>query len=326
VPDTTRIEQVYSAFFETELPTDLALLLAWLGAAILAIFIPILSESPVRIVLALPVVLFFPGYALVSALFPQKGDIDLLERFALSVGLSIAIVPLIGLGLNYTAYGIRLVPLLISVSLFTFLTVLAAHYRRARCPAEERFVVSFRKMAAEVQKEFAPSGSRTDRILTAVLVVAIIAAIATTVFVIVVPKPGEHFTEFYILGEDRMAEDYPDVITAGVPYPMFIGIGNHEYRTVQYTVETWGVTTRVDPATNLSRIATMDPLWQGTVSLPHNETVVSRYDLAVPDTKYSRVEFLLFNETVPGPDVTGEERIRASYRDLHLWVTVRPAS
>jgi hypothetical protein len=35
------------------------------------------------------------------------------------------------------------------------------------------------------------------------------------------------------------------------------------------------------------------------------------------------VEFLLFDETVPGFNVTGSDRINASYRDLHLWVTVR---
>jgi hypothetical protein len=37
------------------------------------------------------------------------------------------------------------------------------------------------------------------------------------------------------------------------------------------------------------------------------------------------VEFLLFNEGGPGLDVTGSDRINASYRDLHLWITVREA-
>jgi hypothetical protein len=32
------------------------------------------------------------------------------------------------------------------------------------------------------------------------------------------------------------------------------------------------------------------------------------------------VEFLLFNESVPGFNVTGSDRINASYRNLHLWV------
>jgi len=317
---------IYEAFFETEFPTDLALALAWLTAAILAVFAPILNESPVRIVLALPVVLFLPGYALIGALFPKKDDIDMLERFALSVGLSIAVVPLIGLALNYTPFGIRLAPVLVCVSLFTFAMVLVAHYRRARCRPAERFHVPFSGMALEVRKEFPLNrGSNTDRILNAVLVIAILFAIGTTIFVIAVPKPGEHFTEFYILGEKQKAADYPDRISTGTEYPLYIGVGNHEYRTVTYTIEVYGMTMELDNESTTSRIVAMDPLWQHPLTLAHNETAIVPYGLSVNDTGYNRIEFLLFNETVPGPDVTGGDRLSASVRDLHLWVTVQPA-
>jgi len=64
-------------------------------------------------------VLFLPGYALIAALFPSKNDLDGIERLALSFGLSIAVVPLIGLGLNFTPFGIRLVPIIVSLSVFT---------------------------------------------------------------------------------------------------------------------------------------------------------------------------------------------------------------
>ncbi len=53
--------------------------------------------------------------------------------------------------------------------------------------------------------------------------------------------------------------------------------------------------------------------------------VIIPYNLSLNKTGYNRVEFLLFNETVPGPEVTGSDRINASYRDLHLWVTVKEA-
>jgi uncharacterized membrane protein len=59
--------------------------------------------------------LFLPGYALIATLFPRKGDLDGIERIALSFGLSIAITPLLGLGLNYTPFGIRLTPILIVI-------------------------------------------------------------------------------------------------------------------------------------------------------------------------------------------------------------------
>ncbi len=45
-------------------------------------------------------VLFLPGYAW-SFVFFKKGEIDLIERFALSFGLSIAFVPLVVFWLNW---------------------------------------------------------------------------------------------------------------------------------------------------------------------------------------------------------------------------------
>jgi uncharacterized membrane protein len=48
-----------------------------------------------RIIFGLCLVLFFPGYTLLSALFPRKGDLGGIERVALNFGLSIAVVPLI---------------------------------------------------------------------------------------------------------------------------------------------------------------------------------------------------------------------------------------
>lgn len=74
-------------------------------------------------------ILFLPGYVTIQALFPTK-KLDDIERFALSVGLSIAITPLIGLLLNYTPWGIRLDPIVTSIFLFIMSVAAAATYRR----------------------------------------------------------------------------------------------------------------------------------------------------------------------------------------------------
>ncbi|MDH4300312.1 MAG: DUF1616 domain-containing protein, partial [Dehalococcoidia bacterium] len=75
---------------------------------LLAVIIAFVPSSPARIVLGLPFLLFFPGYTLMAALFPKKDRLGGVERVALSFGLSIAVVPLVGLILNYTPWGIRL--------------------------------------------------------------------------------------------------------------------------------------------------------------------------------------------------------------------------
>jgi len=75
-----------------------------------------------RYILGSIFVLFLPGYTLIKTLFPTK-EIDNIERTALSIGMSLALVPLTGLLLNYTPWGIRLTP--ITVSLLALTTLLS---------------------------------------------------------------------------------------------------------------------------------------------------------------------------------------------------------
>ena len=71
-----------------------------------------------RWALGLIFVLFVPGYVTLKVIFPERG-LDTVERLALSVGLSLAIVPLVGLLLNFTPWGIRLTPIVASLFLLT---------------------------------------------------------------------------------------------------------------------------------------------------------------------------------------------------------------
>ena len=73
--------------------------------SLLLVPLALLTSGALRIVLGLAFVLFFPGYTLIAALFPGKDALDSIERLALSFGLSIAVVPLIGLILNLYPLG-----------------------------------------------------------------------------------------------------------------------------------------------------------------------------------------------------------------------------
>jgi uncharacterized membrane protein len=302
------------------------LVVLWITASFAAIYLPVLNQTPVSVLFALPIVLFIPGYCLIAALFPRNNDMGLSERIALSVGLSIALIPLVGLGLNFTPGGIRLDSVIVAVTVLTWVLVLVAHYRRAVLPFEERFRMPFSEIARSLREGlFPPDSDRVDRLLSGILVLVILIAIATTIYVIASPKESEHFSEFFILGETGMAENYPDQIIPGQNYPMFIGVGNHEYRNMSYTIETWASLTEFNNLTNSTIILAMDPLDRQSLVLSHNETRTIPYTLSVKNTSSNRVEFLLFNETVPGPEVTGSDRISASYRDLYLRVSVREA-
>ena len=86
----------------------------------------------VRYVLGGLFILFLPGAMLIAALYPRGGELDGLERVALSIGLSLAIVPLVGLVLNYTPWGITLTPIMVSLAVFAEALGFAALVRKYR--------------------------------------------------------------------------------------------------------------------------------------------------------------------------------------------------
>ena len=82
----------------------------------------------IRYVLGAIFVLFLPGYSLIKALFPEK-ELDNIERTALSMGMSLALVPITGLILNYTPWGIRTTPITLSLLTLTIIFATAAIIR-----------------------------------------------------------------------------------------------------------------------------------------------------------------------------------------------------
>lgn len=110
---------------------------ATLTITLLTILVVLLSENlgfsqllPLRYILGSLYVLFTPGYTLVEVLYPEEKSLTPLERTALSIGLSLSIVPLLGLLLNYTPVGIRLNSVLLALGSFTLLVATAAVYRK----------------------------------------------------------------------------------------------------------------------------------------------------------------------------------------------------
>ncbi|MDY6864701.1 MAG: DUF1616 domain-containing protein [Halobacteriota archaeon] len=118
---------------------DIILVITLTILCVIFVMVPPLNETGARVILGLLFVLFFPGYSLIAALFPRKDDLDGIERVALSFGLSIAVVPLIGLVLNYTPFGIRLSPIITSLFIFTISLAITAYIRRSGIPEEDRF-------------------------------------------------------------------------------------------------------------------------------------------------------------------------------------------
>jgi uncharacterized membrane protein len=75
---------------------------------------------------------FVPGFAFIRALFPFERYIDQWERIALSCGLSIALAVLVAFGLNFTPWGITLIPTAAVLAVLTVVSICIATLRRAR--------------------------------------------------------------------------------------------------------------------------------------------------------------------------------------------------
>ena len=355
------------------LPADLAAVVVLTLLTIGAVSLPGIRETSIRILLGLPFVLFLPGYAFIAALFPEAGDsperpseatesignatqppasddpptgdgddaqrsgIDGIERVALAFGTSIAIVPLIGLVLNFTPWGIRLAPIVISVSGFTLIASGVAARRRWALPAEERFVVPYQEWITTGRTEIFEPESQVDAALNVLLVLSVLLAVGSVGYAVAVPPQGEQFTEFYLLTEDDdgelVADNYPTTFVQGESQSVIVGIGNNEYEPTNYTVvvqlqEVETVTrTNVTAANestvgNETRVLNREQVDRFSAQVAHNETRQQRRPVTPTITGENlRLQYLLYTDEVPA-----EPTAENAYRSLHLWVAVEDSN
>jgi uncharacterized membrane protein len=299
--DRTNVELNPGGFI-LDMALDLKLIVGFTLVTLVFIYAPILNETIIRSALGLVMVLFVPGYALIAALFPGNKDIDGIERAALSFGLSIAVSPLIGLGLNYTPWGIRLDPIVVCLTIFTLVCVLVANKRRHELKAGERFSIDFRKAYTDVRGEIFADKTSLDKALTAILIISILLSVFMVAYVVMVPKQGEKFTEFYILGAGGKADNYPTRYVLGDQKPVIVGVVDHEYRNVTY-----------DLVIGLNDSTTITKLYSEQLTLEDNETWEKKIDVK-PDRAGTnmKMEFLLYEDG----------NMTAPYRECHLWVNV----
>jgi len=145
-------------------------------------------------------VLFVPGYVVVAALFPGsrptgKREIDWLERIALSVGLSITVLPLLVLLLNFTPWGIHLATIIATITVFTLGVGSVAYWRRIRLPADYRL-----SLTIHVERRDWKEYTSLEKGLAVALVASVLVAAGTFIDVVSTLSSGKRFTEFYILG------------------------------------------------------------------------------------------------------------------------------
>ncbi len=277
------------------------LLILVIGAILLTL---ILVDGPglpqplklLRIVLGAGFVLLVPGFALQTALFPQKTELDSLARLAFSFGLSLAVLPPIFLIISAMGWGVQVWPVAAALGVLVGLCAAVAFIRLRHLPEKEK---TGSKIPLDV-KIWWGSQDRISRSLYFLLAVALSTAVVSAVLVSR-EKPGEHFTEFYLLDSQGLSMDYPREVTAGTQVICMLSVVNHEGQPSEYRIVAVG---GGDQALSASEpISLMDgETWQGYL------TIV----LAQPGDG-QKVEFFLERIGSPWP-----------YRTLRIWMNVNP--
>jgi len=207
------------------------------------------AGNELRLFATVPLVLFFPGYALVSVLFPadkrsansaaattaeaRPRGIDTIERMGLAFVMSLAIIPVIVLVLPVTDWGLAVQPIAAALALVTVVFAQLAVIRRVRTPDAERFTVAPITRLGRLRR----TGITTSSV---VLVLAIGAAVGALLVGALFPVAAGGYSELALYSEDEDGElvtgDLPNEVSPGTSIPVTIEIENHERHEQAYTV------------------------------------------------------------------------------------------
>lgn len=264
---------------------DLFIILIWISVGCISIVL--FEKNIIRTIFGMSMVLFFPGYILTLVLYPKKKDLEIIERIAISLGLSIVVISILGLVLNFTV-GIRLTWIFISIIIYSISFTILAFYRRIKLNEYEIFYVDFIGFIGHIKNK------NSYDIFTVVLIITVLITITFIFYVITTPKIGERFTEFYILGNSEKLDDYNRTLEIGRTNNYLVGISNHEYVSVNYTIK---VSLDNNVLTTKEIMIENNDRWENNIEI-------------IPTKEGKKLEFLLYKES----------NLTTPYRRLNLWV------
>lgn len=257
--------------------------------------------APLRISLGLIYIFYIPGYLLQAGLFSRHEDLDGIERTGLSLGLSVALVPVLALILDRLPWGLRLWPIVIGQALMILLLAFIAGWRRWSVGAEVAYSPDLHVHPGDWWRGLGIA----DRRLYLLAAGALLFAGLVAAWVFWVPSPDEFMTEFYMLGKDWLAEDFPRQAQVGEPLSVTVGIHNLERATHVYRVEAWAVDPWDEDRRELVASSETVPLArEAEIEWP----LLWNMSWAGDD---QQVEFFLYIDDQPEP-----------YRRLVLWLNV----
>lgn len=251
----------------------------------------LLQNTLISAVLGVFFVLFAPGYVLVAALFPRSSEISNAKRLIFSFGISLVIVPFIGLILNYTLPGVRIEPVYISLAGFILVTSFIAWFRIRK---------SHDPQSVKEQATYSVwSKGWIDLTFSILMIGSLVACLAVAINFFDKPRLGEVFTQFYVVPSNNN-QNFTQNLQLGENEVISLVLVNREKNTVTYRIET-----KINGVKN-GEI--------GAINLESEQTW--KRDIVMTPTERGdniKLEFILYREQYPEP-----------YLDpLYVWVNVK---
>ena len=316
-------------------PIDLVFV-GLLGVFTVAIGTGLLESLPGQSILGLFAVLFAPGYAFVAALFPKKNSdstlfedirpgtsaegatVTAVERLLLAIGLSVCVVPLLGLGLTYRTQGFDSPTLLVVTGVLTLVLTGIGAVRRHQTLPWERFDPNARRFVDNSLRAFDTARERSP--ITIFLVIGLVVAAGGIGLAVLDAEQGEQFTSLYLLSEDpetgeAVADNYPDEIAVGESESLTVGITNNEGERVQYNVVVQ--LQSLGPDGNIQEVQALDT-FRRTVAPGETWEQPHEISPSLPGEDL-RVTYLV---TIDGTLQTTLYRPADAHRSVHFWIDV----
>jgi len=295
--------------------------------------------SSIRIALLTPVLLFLPGFTLSTVLFPGKparddssvnsgfarlggsgstskdrdSRIDMVERTALGLGLSLGLIPLFAFAFDL-ALGRVVGPIIVVSAVFSALMALVGGVRRSKMPESDRFEVPIGRWFDDLTAGVVDESPGVAAVNVA-LAVSVVLALGVVGVAFAVPQEGATFTEFAVgseRGGEFVTDDYPDGLAVGETAEPALLIENREREVVEYHVV--ARFERVEDGT----VVAAEEAGGFTVTVEPGETAVETHRVTPPMTGENvRLRFLLYRDE-PQTGLGTEP----AYRSVHVWTDV----
>jgi uncharacterized membrane protein len=306
---------------------DLVLIAVVSGLVAVFVALDIEPVTGLRPMLVLVVTLFFPGYVLVSLLFPENDrrkrnrfQPDSVQRAALSFGTSVVLLPLFGLVPAVLGLPYEPMTALVVVESALGAGIVATAYRRMNVSEPDRYRIPLEAWLHGTYIWIRGAGWRR-RVTHTLVVASVLLAAVSFSYVLAVPQNSETYTTMTLLTENEsgalVAGGYPTALTAGEESNLTLTVENNRKTKTTYSVVVrLEQTTAADRVTRQGVRAQQIAVLQPTVV--SNETWTRRHTIT-PTVVGEDIRLRYYLYIGSPPENVGPQ---TAHDYLHIWIDV----